>query len=75
MSFLGILLLSLFTVIIALSLVGRAFEWIAKTPEMTLLGALAWCFIGGVFRYQPGPFSSWPTAVISTWRSVPAWPR
>jgi len=45
MSFLGILLLSLFTVITALSFVGRAFNWIAKTPEMTLLGALAWCFI------------------------------
>jgi Kef-type K+ transport system membrane component KefB len=45
MSFLGILLLSLFTVIVALSFVGRAFTWIAKTPEMTLLGALAWCFI------------------------------
>ncbi|MBT8038685.1 MAG: hypothetical protein HKO85_08735 [Xanthomonadales bacterium] len=45
MSFLGILLLSLFTVIIALSFVGRAFTWIAKTPEMTLLGALAWCFV------------------------------
>ena len=45
MSFLGILLLSLFTVIVALSFVGRAFTWIAKTPEMTLLGALAWCFV------------------------------
>ena len=45
MSFLGITLLSLFTVIVALSFVGRAFVWIAKTPEMTLLGALAWCFI------------------------------
>jgi Kef-type K+ transport system membrane component KefB len=45
MSFLGILLLSLLTVIIALSVVGRAFTWIAKTPEMTLLGALAWCFV------------------------------
>jgi Kef-type K+ transport system membrane component KefB len=45
MSFLGILLLTLFTVITALSFVGRAFNWIAKTPEMTLLGALAWCFI------------------------------
>jgi Kef-type K+ transport system membrane component KefB len=45
MSFLGIILLSLFTVITALSIVGRAFSWIAKTPEMTLLGALAWCFI------------------------------
>ena len=45
MSFLGITLLSLFTVVVALSFVGRAFVWIAKTPEMTLLGALAWCFI------------------------------
>ena len=45
MSFLGIVLLSLITVVIALSVVGRAFTWIAKTPEMTLLGALAWCFI------------------------------
>ena len=45
MSFLGILLLSLFTVIVALSFIGRAFTWIAKTPEMTLLGALAWCFV------------------------------
>lgn len=45
MSFLGITLLTLFTVVVALSFVGRAFVWIAKTPEMTLLGALAWCFI------------------------------
>jgi Kef-type K+ transport system membrane component KefB len=45
MSFLGILLLALITVVVALSFVGRAFTWIAKTPEMTLLGALAWCFI------------------------------
>jgi Kef-type K+ transport system membrane component KefB len=45
MSFLGIFLLSLITVIVALSFVGRAFMWIAKTPEMTLLGALAWCFL------------------------------
>jgi Kef-type K+ transport system membrane component KefB len=45
MSFLGIFLLSLITVIAAMSLVGRAFNWIAKTPEMTLMGALAWCFI------------------------------
>ncbi len=45
MSFLGITLLTLFTVVVALSFVGRAFTWIAKTPEMTLLGALAWCFI------------------------------
>jgi Kef-type K+ transport system membrane component KefB len=45
MSFLGIALLTLFTIIVALSLVGRAFNWIAKTPEMTLMGALAWCFV------------------------------
>ena len=45
MSFLGILLLTLFTIIAAVTFVGRAFVWIAKTPEMTMLGALAWCFI------------------------------
>jgi Kef-type K+ transport system membrane component KefB len=45
MSFLGILLLTLFTVITSITIVGRAFSWIAKTPEMTLLGALAWCFV------------------------------
>jgi hypothetical protein len=41
----GILLLTLITVIFALFAVARAFRWIAKTPEMTLLGALAWCFV------------------------------
>ena len=45
MSFLGILLLSLFTVVMSIALVGRAFSWIAKSPELTLLGALSWCFI------------------------------
>ncbi len=45
MSFLGIVLLSLFTVVVSMSVVGRAFSWIAKTPELTLLGALAWCFV------------------------------
>jgi len=45
MSFLGILLLSLFTVVMSVALVGRAFSWIAKSPELTLLGALSWCFI------------------------------
>ncbi len=45
MSFVGILLLTLFTVTVALTVVGRAFTWIAKTPEMVLLGALAWCFV------------------------------
>ncbi len=45
MSFLGILLLSLFTVVMSIALVGRAFAWIAKSPELTLLGALSWCFV------------------------------
>jgi len=45
MSFLGILLLSLFTVVMSVAGVGRAFSWIAKSPELTLLAALAWCFI------------------------------
>jgi Kef-type K+ transport system membrane component KefB len=45
MSFLGILLLTLFTVVAAVTIVGRAFGWIAKTPELTLTGALGWCFV------------------------------
>lgn len=44
MSFLGILLLGLFTVLLSMWFVGRAFHWIAKSPELTLLAALAWCF-------------------------------
>jgi Kef-type K+ transport system membrane component KefB len=45
MSFLGILLLTLFTVLLSWSYVGRAFNWIAKSPELAMTGALAWCFL------------------------------
>lgn len=45
LSFLGILLLSLFTVLLSWSYVGRAFNWIAKSPELAMTGALAWCFM------------------------------
>ncbi len=45
MSFLGIAILGLFAAIASKTLVERAFGWIAKTPELTLTGALAWCFL------------------------------
>lgn len=45
MSFLGILLLALFTQLLSRSYVGRAFNWIAKSPELAMTGALAWCFL------------------------------
>jgi len=44
LSFLGIAILGVFTAVISKTIVGRAFQWIAKTPELTLMGALAWCF-------------------------------
>jgi Kef-type K+ transport system membrane component KefB len=45
MSFLGILLLGLLTMLLSWSYVGRAFNWIAKSPELAMTGALAWCFL------------------------------
>ena len=45
LSFLGIAILGIFTAVISKTIVGRAFQWIAKTPELTLMGALAWCFV------------------------------
>ena len=45
LSFLGIAILSLFAAIASKTVVARAFRWIAKTPELTLMGALAWCFV------------------------------
>lgn len=44
MSFLGIAILSVFAAIFSKTVIGRAFHWIAKTPELTLMAALAWCF-------------------------------
>ena len=45
LSFLGIAILSVFTAVTSKTIVSRAFHWIAKTPELTLMGALAWCFV------------------------------
>jgi Kef-type K+ transport system membrane component KefB len=45
MSFLGIVILAGLATIASRFVVGRAFHWIAKTPELTLMGALAWCFL------------------------------
>lgn len=44
MSFAGIIILSLFAVMLAQMVFEICFEWIAKTPELTLTAALAWCF-------------------------------
>lgn len=43
-SFLGIGLLILIAAVLARTLVQTAFVWIAKVPELILLGAVAWCF-------------------------------
>ena len=45
LSFLGIAILSAFAAVTSKTVVSRAFHWIAKTPELTLMGALAWCFV------------------------------
>jgi Kef-type K+ transport system membrane component KefB len=45
MSFLGIAILSLLVYLASHTIVFRAFHWIAKTPELTLTTALAWCFV------------------------------
>jgi len=45
LSFLGIAILSVFVAVTSKTIVSRAFHWIAKTPELTLMGALAWCFV------------------------------
>ena len=44
MSFAGIILLSIFAVMLSQMVFEVCFEWIAKTPELTLTAALAWCF-------------------------------
>jgi len=45
LSFLGIAILSVFVAVTSKTIVSRAFHWIAKMPELTLMGALAWCFV------------------------------
>jgi Kef-type K+ transport system membrane component KefB len=45
LSFLGIAIVSVAAALASRTIVARAFHWIAKTPELTLMGALAWCFV------------------------------
>jgi Kef-type K+ transport system membrane component KefB len=45
MSFVGIGLLLLIANFLARTVIRVAFTWIAKTPELILLGAVAWCFL------------------------------
>lgn len=44
MSFAGIAVLGLFSIMLAQMVFEVCFEWIAKSPELTLTAALAWCF-------------------------------
>ena len=43
-SFLGIGLLLIIAIVLERLVIVHAFRWIAKIPELILLGAMAWCF-------------------------------
>lgn len=43
-SFLGIGIVVAIAGLLARTVMRRAFEWIAKSPELILLGAVSWCF-------------------------------
>ncbi len=43
-SFIGIGILGLLAILISRSVIPLAFRWIAKMPEIILVGAFAWCF-------------------------------
>jgi Kef-type K+ transport system membrane component KefB len=45
MSSLGIGILSVLVFVASKTVVAIAFQWMAKSPELTLMGALAWCFM------------------------------
>jgi Kef-type K+ transport system membrane component KefB len=45
MSFLGIGVLAALVFAASKTVVAKAFQWMAKSPELTLMGALAWCFM------------------------------
>ena len=44
-TFAGILILLALAVLVAHYLLPRAFRWIAKSPQVVLVAALAWCFL------------------------------
>lgn len=52
-SFGGIALLAVLTLVVARTAMPVAFRWIAKVPEVILVGAVGWCFavvfVGGAF--------------------------
>ncbi len=43
-SFLGIAILVVVAIALSRTIADRAFSWIAKMPELILLGAMSWCF-------------------------------
>jgi len=57
LSFAGIVVLGLFSIMLAQMVFEICFEWIAKTPELTLTAALAWCFTVVFFGQSIDPVS------------------
>jgi len=52
LTFLGIGIVVLFSVLVAKYILPTAFNWIAKIPELMLVAALGWCFAVGAFGYN-----------------------
>lgn len=54
LTFLGIAILTVIAALVAKYLLPTAFRWIAKTPELILVGAVGWCFAVGALGYHLG---------------------
>ncbi|PHQ69251.1 MAG: hypothetical protein COB93_08540 [Sneathiella sp.] len=75
MSSVGILILSVISYGLAKSLVPIVFRWLAKEPQLILVGAIGWCFtivfIGGSFDYVGQYiFGTIPTMAVATGMSA-----
>jgi Kef-type K+ transport system membrane component KefB len=64
-SFVGIGLLAGIAILVARTLIPIAFRWIAKVPEVILVGAIGWCFavvfLGGSLDWIAETLFGWTT--------------
>jgi Kef-type K+ transport system membrane component KefB len=64
-SFVGIAILAAIAILCARTLIPIAFRWIAKVPEIILVGAIAWCFaivfLGASFDWAVAETIGWHT--------------
>jgi Kef-type K+ transport system membrane component KefB len=64
-SFVGIAILAGVAFLVSQTLIPLAFRWIAKMPEIILVGAIGWCFavvfVGGSFDWLTETFFGWHT--------------